>query len=323
MARDTNPIADDQALSHGAVTPNSSSAELARRRLSEFEHHRTLLFAVAYRMVGSAADAEDLLQEAFIRWQRTCETVIESPRAFLVTIVTRLCINHMRSRDMQHQEYVGQWLPEPLLTSPQHDPLLSMEIDESLSLAFLLLLERLNPIERAVLVLREAFDYEYSEIASILEQSEANCRQILRRARQRIREDRRRFEASQSQREELLLKFINASARSDLQGLIAVLSEDAVFYSDGGRKGPALPNPIYGPENIARGLLGAQKKLVPANLVARFVQVNGRPAVVAFLDGRPFSVFTIEVSDGLIVSIYVINNQEKLRRFPPLSSFPS
>lgn len=278
---------------------------------------------MAYRMLGSAADAEDVLQETFIRWHQTSDLEIESPRALLVTILTRLAINHLQSARVRREEYFGHWLPEPLVTSPYQNPSIALEVDESLSLAFLLLLERLTPVERATLLLREVFDYEYSEIASILDQSETNCRQILRRARQHIKDPRARFDASQEQRDELLRRFSEAASEGNLEGLVALLSRDAIFYSDGGGKAPALPKPIYGPDNIARGVLDGLRRLVPKNLVRRFVEINGHPGIVTFLDGRPFSVFTLDAADGLISNIYVVTNPEKLKRIPSLESFLS
>src|SRR6267154_4359603 len=152
-------------------------------RLTTFNQYRGLLFSIAYRMVGTVTDAEDLLQESFIRWQQAADSEIRSPKAFLITIISRLCINHLQSARVQREEYVGEWLPEPLVTDPGGDPLGILQADESLSMAFLVLLERLTPVERAVFLLREIFDYKYSEIAAVLDQSEANCRQILRRAR--------------------------------------------------------------------------------------------------------------------------------------------
>jgi RNA polymerase sigma-70 factor, ECF subfamily len=292
-------------------------------RLELFTQHRPLLFAVAYRMLGSSTDAEDLLQETFIRWQQAADVEIASPRALLVTILTRLCINHLQSARVRREEYFGQWLPEPLVTAPTHDPHAALEIDESLSLAFLLLLERLSPMERAVLLLREVFDHEYVEIASILDQSEPSCRQILRRARQHIKESRPRFDASVEQREELLRKFSEASSQGDLDALVSLLSKEAIFYSDGGGKAPALPNPIYGARNIARGILEGTRRLVPKNLVRRFAEINGHPGIVTFLDARPFSVFTFDVSGERIFRIYVITNPEKLKRIPSFASLPS
>src|SRR5215470_14031816 len=294
-----------------------------RERLDAFNQHRPLLFAIAYRMLGSSADAEDILQETFIRWLQTSYLDIESPRALLVTILSRLALNYLQSARMKREEYFGNWLREPMVTTPRQNPLISFEIDESVSLAFLLLLERLTPMERAVLILREVFDYEYSEIAPILDQTEPSCRQILRRARQHIKEDRTRFDTSNQEREELLRRFSEASLQGDLEGLLALLSRDAVFYSDGGGKAPALPRPIYGSENIARGVLEGLKRLVPPNLVRRFVEVNGQPGIVSFLDRRPFSVFTLDVADGLISRIYVVTNPDKLVRVPPLESLPA
>ena len=313
--RHAGPAAD-------GATPNSSNPT-PHDRLDAFAQRRPLLFAMAYRMLGSAADAEDIVQETFIRWQQTSEVEIESPRALLVTILTRLAINHLQSARVRREEYFGHWLPEPLVTVPYQNPSLALEVDESLSLAFLLLLERLTPVERATLLLREVFDYEYSEIALVLDQSEANCRQILRRARQHIKDPRTRFDASREQRDELLRRFSEASLEGNLEGLVALLSRDAIFYSDGGGKAPALPKPIHGPDNIARGVLEGLRRLVPKNLVRRFVEINGHPGIVTFLDGRPFSVFTLDAADGLISNIYVVTNPEKLKRIPPLESLPS
>ena len=296
---------------------------LKRERLDAFNQHRPLLFAIAYRMLGSSADAEDIMQETFIRWQQTVGREIDSPRSLLVTILTRLAIKHLQSARVRREEYFGNWLPEPLMTAPLQNPSLALEVNESLSLAFLLLLERLTPIERAILLLREVFDYEYSEIASTLDQSEANCRQILRRARQHIKDSRTRFDASREKRDELLRKFSEASSQGNLEGLVALLSREAVFYSDGGGKAPALPKPIYGSENIARGVLEGLRRLVPKNLVRRSVEINGHPGIISFLDGRPFSVFTLDITDGLISRIYVVTNPEKLKRLPPFESFAS
>src|SRR5258705_1146680 len=179
-------------------------------RLATFDQYRSLLFSIAYRMLGTVADAEDMLQETFIRWQQSAREDIRSPRAFLVTIISRLCINHLQSARVRREEYVGQWLPEPLVTDPGSDPFGIVKVDESLSMAFLVLLERLTPIERAVFLLREVFEYDYSEIAAVLGQSEVNCRQILRRARQHVSEMRPRFEAPEQKHEELLRVFLDA-----------------------------------------------------------------------------------------------------------------
>jgi RNA polymerase sigma-70 factor (ECF subfamily) len=291
-------------------------------RAETFHQYRGLLFSIAYRMLGSVADAEDMLQETFIRWQQPSDEEIRSPRAFLVTIISRLCINHLQSARVQREEYIGQWLPEPLLTGPGSDPSETYRVGESLSMAFLVLLERLTPMERAVFLLREVFDYEFSEIAQTLGQNQANCRQILRRARQHVAEVRPRFDASLQQREQLLHQFLDATSHGDLNGLVALLSSEVVLHSDGGGKAAAVPNLVYGPDNVARAVLGGLKKLVPKNLVRRMAQINGQPGVVSYLDGRPYSVFTMDIADGRVRNIYVVTNPEKLARLPELPAAP-
>src|SRR6266571_4531204 len=187
--------------------------------LATFNEYRSLLFSIAYRMVGTVADSEDMLQDAFIRWQQAPRDEIRSPRAFLVTIISRLCINHLQSARVQREEYVGQWLPEPIITGPGSDPLEIIRVDESLSMAFLVMLERLTPVERAVLLLREVFEYEYSEIAAVLGESEANCRQILHRAKAHVSKMRPRFKTSQREKDDLLERFLKASRGGDMEGL--------------------------------------------------------------------------------------------------------
>ena len=293
------------------------------RRLEIFNQHRGLLFSIAYRMLGSAADAEDMVQDSYIRWQQAAESEIRSPRAFLVTIISRLCLNYLQSARVQREEYFGQWLPEPLLTGPLDGGAAEISrMDQSLSMAFLVLLERLNPTERAVFLLREVFDYEYAEIAAMIGLNEVNCRQILRRARQHIAEKRPRFEASQEQHESLLQQFVEAASRGDLDGLVALLSKDAILRSDGGGKAPALPQPVAGAANVARAILGGMRKLVPRNLISRVAQINGRPGVVSYLHGRPFAVMTIDVADGSIERIYIVSNPEKLAHIPGLPAAP-
>jgi len=292
-------------------------------RLATFDQYRSLLFSVAYRMLGSVADTEDMLQETFIRWQQAPDDEIRSPRAFLVTIISRLCINHLQSARVQREEYVGQWLPEPIVTGPGSDPLEIIRVDESLSMAFLVMLEHLTPVERAVFLLREVFEYEYSEIAAILNQSEANCRQILHRARQRVSAMRPRFKASALKQTDLLQRFLQATGSGDMDGLLALLSRDVVLYADGGGKSIAVPNLIHGSDNVARGVLGGLTKLVPKNLVQRIVLVNGEPGVVSYLKGKPFSVITLEGSEGHIRAIYVVTNPEKLSHLSDLPANPN
>jgi len=283
-----------------------------------FHQYRGLLFSIAYRMLGSVADAEDVLQETFIHWQKSSDEELRSPRAFLVTIISRLCINHLQSARVQREEYIGHWLPEPLVTGPGSDPSETCRVDESLSMAFLVLLERLTPMERAVFLLREVFDYEYSEIARTLGQNEVNCRQILRRARQHVAEIRPRFKATPQQREQLLQQFLDATSNGDLGQLVALLSSEVVLHTDGGGKAAAVPNLVCGPDNVARAVLGGLRKLVPQNLVRRMAQINGEPGVVSYVNGRPYSVFTMDIADGRVRNIYIVTNPDKLARLPEL-----
>jgi RNA polymerase sigma-70 factor, ECF subfamily len=303
-------------------TTQSSNPE-ASIRLATFDQYRSLLFSIAYRMLGSVADAEDMLQETFIRWQQAANDNIDSPRAFLVTIVSRLCINHLQSARVQREEYVGQWLPEPIVTDPGSDPLAIIKVDESLSMAFLVLLERLTPVERAVFLLREVFEYEYSEIAAVLGQSEVNCRQILRRARQHVSAMRPRFKVSSKKQNDLLQRFLEAMGTGDMKGLVALLSSDVVLHSDGGGKAIAVPNLIHGADNVARGILGGFRKLLPKTLVRRLARINGEPGVVSYLDGKPYSVFTLDAVDGRVRAIYILTNPEKLSHLAELPANPS
>ena len=318
-------IAMPHSHKHNMTGPARSGAEGLQQpqdRLEVFQQYRGLLFSIAYRMLGSVADAEDMVQETFIRWQQTSGTQIESPRAFLVTIISRLCINHLQSARVRREDYVGQWLPEPIMTGAAGDPSAASRIDESLSIAFLVLLERLTPMERAVFLLREVFDYEYAEIAQTLNQSEPNCRQILSRARQRVARITPRFVPSPQESERLLQRFVEASSRGDMEGLLALLSKEITLYSDGGGKTVAVPNPIYGRENVVRFVLRAPRKLLPNNLVRCMVQINGQPGIVSYLEGRPFSVFTLDVFNGRIRNIYIVTNPEKLEHLPALPAAP-
>jgi RNA polymerase sigma-70 factor (ECF subfamily) len=267
-------------------------------------------------MVGSVTDAEDMLQETFIRWEQAPNGDIRSPRAFLVTIISRLCINYLESARVQREEYVGQWLPQPLVTDPGSDPLEIIRLDESISMAFLVVLERLTPAERAVFLLREVFEYEYSEIATVIGQNQTNCRQILRRARQHVSTLRPRFRVSAQKQNDLLERFIQATRSGDMDGLVALLSSDVVLHSDSGGKAIATPNLIHGADNVARGILGGLKKLVPSNLVRCIMQINGASAVVSYLNGHPHSVLSLDTTKGRIRGIYVVTNPDKLTHLP-------
>src|SRR5215218_3786832 len=270
---------------------------------------RPLLFSLAYRMVGSAAEAEDLVQEAFLRFHRADD--VEAPKAFLTTVVTRLAIDHLRSARVRREAYVGPWLPEPLVSVPGAED--RVERDETLSIAFLALLERLTPVERAVYVLHELFGYGHDEIAAIVEKTVANCRQILTRARRHVDAGRPRFEPSRERREALLARFLEAVRLGDLDGLVGLLAADAVHYADAGGKAQATRVPIYGAEKIAR--LWANIGNRPLEYELQPVDVNGQPGVAAVApDGTLITVLTVDVVDDRVQTVWAVVNPDKLVR---------
>jgi len=310
-----SPKDDESSVPTGA---SANEQAKALDRLEAFRAHRGLLFSIAYRMLGSAADAEDVLQETYIRWQEFEEVEIRSPRAFLVTITSRLCINHLQSAQVRREEYFGSWLPEPVMTGSIGGDGFVGPLDESLSTAFLLLLERLTPPERAVFLLHEVFDYECPEIARILDLSAANCRQILRRARRHLKEERLRFDPTLAQQSELVQEFLTATSNGDMDRLFKLLSKEIVLYADGGGKATAVPNPVRGADNVARFLIGGRKKLMPEDVVPRIAEINGRPGVVVYSQGSPFGVLTMDYADGRIQNIYIVTNPDKLGRLAQL-----
>lgn len=269
---------------------------------------RPLLFSLAYRMVGGVGDAEDLVQEAYLRFHRERERV-ESPKAFLTTVVTRLAIDHLRSARVRRETYFGQWLPEPLVGSAAE----RVEDDETLSLAFMAVLERLTPIERAVFVLHEVFGYSHDEVAAIVEQSPANSRQLLGRARRHLERGRPRFEPSRERREALLARFLDAIRAGDVDGLVELLAADAVSYADGGGKVRATPLPIYGAEKVAR--LWARLGADSGQYALERVDVNGQPGIVARAgDGSVAGVLTLGVAGGRVQTVWAVVNPDKLAR---------
>jgi RNA polymerase sigma-70 factor (ECF subfamily) len=288
---------------------------LESTRLEAFNQERRLLFGIAYRMTGSVVDSEDLLQEAFLRWQNAPDEEITSPQAYLSTIVTRLAIDYLRSAKVRREVYIGPWLPEPLLTSEALSPLDSYEHQESISTAFLVLLESLSPVERAVFLLREVFDYEYREIAAIVNKSEANCRQLFKRARQRVTERQARYEVSEEEQQELAVQFATACTTGDLHGLINLLAEDIVIYTDGGGVVQAARNPIHGPDKVARFLLGIINK-TPEEFTVRFTSLNGQAGLIAYLEGHPLTTITLDIQGGRLQNVYVVANPDKLVALP-------
>ena len=277
-----------------------------------FDRHRAYLIGVAYRMLGSLSEAEDIVQESFLRWHRASRDEIRSPRAWLTTSVTRLCIDHLRSARVQREEYVGPWLPEPVPTDIPETPFGRAELAESLEMALLVVLERLSPAERAAFLLRETFDYSYGEIAQILDKSEPACRQLVHRARSRIRAERPRFEPTVEERDRVVGRFAQALASGELEDLVQLFEEDIVLYSDGGGKVAAARNPIYGADKVARFFLGLRPK-APPDLVAGPRQVNGQTAFVAISEGEPYFVMTFDVAGERLHRIHVVRNPDKLR----------
>ena len=274
---------------------------------------RPLLFSIAYRMLGSAADAEDIVQESFVRYaasiRRDDAAPVQSPKALLSTITTRLCLDELKSARKRREEYYGPWLPEPVLTDRFED---NLEQRETLSLGFLVLLERLSPPERAVFVLREAFDYAYDEIASMLDRSVDACRQLHHRARRRLAEGQIRFEPSKAAPKLLAEQFVAVTQGGDLATLTSLLADDAVLVADGGGKVQAVPRPIVGADRIARFLLAGMQN-APPGMTLRLVEVNGSVGLVALLDGRLTHAFTFDLaSDGRIRTILAVANPDKL-----------
>ena len=282
-------------------------------RVRAFEAQRSYLFSIAYRLLGSVSDAEDVLQDAFLRWDRaqTAETEVRSVRSFLATIVVRLCMDELRSARAKREVYVGPWLPEPLVTTNRADLTDSVIMRESLSFAFLLMLEKLSPLERAVFVLREVFDYDYSDIASIVGKTDANCRQAFFRARQHLAGERARFEPTREQQERLTHEFLRASTLGDVEGLMQLLAEDVVSYGDGGGKAAAGLRPIVSRDRVVRGLLGNLQKMPPDR--AWIEEVNGQPAIIATRGGEAYGVLLLEIRDDRVQVVYSIVNPDKLR----------
>jgi RNA polymerase sigma-70 factor (ECF subfamily) len=273
-----------------------------------FEEWRPLLFGIAYRMLGSAADAEDVVQDASIRWLRRYDRDVESVRAYLVTIVTRLCLDQLSSARSTRVTYAGPWLPEPVV---MEDEEAASEQADSLSLAFLVLLEELTPPERAAYLLHDIFGYSFEEVAGSLGRSPAACRQLGSRARRHVEERRQRFDADLRQGRALTDRFLVACATGDLSGLLSMLSDDVVVWTDGGGKVRAAMRPVVGPYRSSRFLLNVAKKV---HGVPQEVTLNGQPAVVFVEDSRVGAALILDISEGRIVAVRTVSNPEKLDR---------
>jgi len=284
--------------------------------VEEFERHRPLLFSIAYRMLGSASDAEDVIQDAWVRSSEAQPGDLRSVKAWLTTVVTRLCLDRLKSARAAREQYVGPWLPEPVLTSSGERPDAMLQRDESVTLAFLVLLETLSPEERAVFLLKEVFDYTHDEIAGMLEMSAANARQILHRARARIAARRPRFTGDPESKREMARRFLSALTAGDPQELTSLLANDVAMWGDGGGKVAASRRPLAGREAVVNLLIGIQRVAAAQGLLnqlsARVIDVNFDPALEMRLGGRLDSIYALEIQDGAIHAIRVVRNPDKL-----------
>ncbi|MFE0676336.1 RNA polymerase sigma-70 factor [Streptomyces sp. NPDC058867] len=280
-----------------------------------FEDHRPVLLEVAYRMLGRVADAEDVVQEAWLRWTGADRSDVRDPRGFLVRVTTRLAIDRLRQVKARNEAYVGPWLPEPYVTEfgdTVEDTAERAVLADTVSLAVLVVLESLSPLERAVFVLREAFGYPYGDIATMLDRGEPAVRQLAGRARRHVDERRPRYDVDPAERRDLTERFLAAACEGDLAGLMALLAPDVRLVGDSGGKSSAPLRVVESADRVGRFLVGAADKGVPA-VSFRFLELNGGPALLALSDGKPDSVFQLEILDGRVQSIYVIRNPDKLR----------
>jgi len=288
----------------------------------DFEPHRRYLRGLAYRMLGSRAEAEDAVQDAWLRWHATDRTTVDNPRAFLSRTVTRLCLDRIKSAQAQREVYVGAWLPEPLVddaTQFQPGPEAIHELANDLSYAFMLTLERLSPLERAAFLLHDVFDMEFREVAAALGRSESACRQLASRARSNVQANRPSFKPTPEEESRLADAFVNAIRDGDVGALARVLAQDATFVSDGGGRATAVPKPLVGNEIIAKAVIGFARLYNPRDYRARAARVNGLPGfVVSTVQGELIQTVALEPDgNGRIKAIYVMRNPEKLRGVAP------
>ncbi|MFG2472104.1 RNA polymerase sigma-70 factor [Streptomyces canus] len=283
-----------------------------------FEEHRPVLMGVAYRMLGRVADAEDVVQEAWLRWSGADRSEVREPRAYLVRVTTRLAIDRLRQVKARGETYVGPWLPEPYVTDfgdTVPDTAEQAVLADSVSLAVLVVMESLSPLERAVFVLREAFGYPYADIAAMLDRGEPAVRQLAGRARRHVEERRPRFEVDPVRRRDLTERFLAAAGGGDLEGLMSLLAPDVRLVGDSGGKSKAPLRVLESADHVGRFLVGIAERGVP-DITWRFLELNGGPAVLVLSGGKPDSVFQLDILDGRIQSVYVIRNPDKLRALP-------
>jgi RNA polymerase sigma-70 factor, ECF subfamily len=289
------------------------------KKVEIFKRHRARLFGIAYRMLGTHAEAEDILQEAYIKWHQADAESIETPEAWLVTIVTRLSIDRLRKASNAREIYIGPWLPEPLAISDAPSPEEELELASNLSLAFMVLLERLSPIERAAFLLHDIFDCGYAEIARIVGKTETASRQLIHRARERIRTDKPRFEVDEKERAKLIRKFSAASQSGDEKTLLALFSDEISMISDGGGKVTAARKIVTGKRKLAHALAMFGAK-AGASFQNAFYRINGELGLLTFYQGKVFSATTFEFDGGKISAVYRVMNPDKLKAFAGLDA---
>lgn len=287
-----------------------------RDKAAIFERHRRRLFSLAYRMLGIVGDAEDAVQDTYLRWHRSDAAKILNPEAWLVTACTRLCIDRLRAAKIERQNYTGPWLPEPLieLDVQPADP---AETADDLSMALLVVLERLSPAERAAWLLREAFDYDYPQIAVVLKKSEAACRQLVSRAQKHLREEKPRFATDAAALRQLTDKFAAATRAGNAAAFAGLLAEDALLWSDGGGKAKAALNVIHGADKIARFFAGLAPKQ-PKTLRRVMARINGQPGWLLFDGAQPYLALALDVADGAVRNVFIMRNPDKLARLPAM-----
>lgn len=287
--------------------------------IAVFERHRAHLLSIAYRMLGEMASAEDVVQEAWLRWRGAGDEDIRDPRAWLSAVTVRLALDALRSARARREKYVGPWLPEPILPDDTRAlaadaPAARAELASDLSLALLHVLERLSPEERAALILHDAFDSDYADIAAVLGKTETACRKLVSRARERVKENRPRHAVAKDQHRQLLERFVTAAAAHDASLLMPMLADDAVLYSDGGGKAAAALNPIYGADKVARFTAGVIRKFWAHGIDAQAAEINGAPGYLLYENGILHSAITAEIENDRITAIYFVRNPDKLAR---------
>ncbi len=282
--------------------------------VATFEAERPRLRALAYRMLGTLGDAEDAVQDTYVRWHRSDRNAVRTPQAWLVSACTRICIDRLRRARTERAAYIGPWLPEPMIVEAQDSPTL----DDSLSLAFLVVLERLSPAERAAWLLHQAFEYDYPEIARALDKSEPACRQLVSRARRHLKEARPRFAPDRAQADAIAARFVRAAATGDRTALMELLAPGAELWSDGGGKALAALNVITGADRVARFMVGVTRKQ-PASMRRVFARINGMPGLIAWQGRTPYFTLSLDIVDGQVAGVYIVRNPDKLMHLPAVT----